>query len=64
MAWWKALATLALVAPQAQAILRFPCSQLVTERMDPLVTPGIVAPHLHQVVGGVCTSFPPNPLLK
>ncbi|KAJ3532892.1 hypothetical protein NMY22_g7560 [Coprinellus aureogranulatus] len=32
--------------------LRFPCSQLVTERLDPLVTPGQVSPHLHQIVGG------------
>lgn len=32
--------------------LRFPCSQLVTERLDPLVTPGLVSPHLHQIVGG------------
>ncbi|KAJ3535883.1 hypothetical protein NMY22_g6285 [Coprinellus aureogranulatus] len=33
-------------------LLRFPCSQLVTERFDPLVTPGLVSPHVHQVVGG------------
>ncbi|TEB33100.1 hypothetical protein FA13DRAFT_186037 [Coprinellus micaceus] len=37
---------------EASAFLRFPCSQLVTERFDPLVTPGEVSPHLHQIVGG------------
>lgn len=36
----------------AHGLLRFPCSQLVTQRFDPLVTPGIVSPHLHQIVGG------------
>lgn len=33
-------------------LLRFGCSQLVIERFDPLVTPGIVSPHVHQIVGG------------
>ncbi|TEB22166.1 hypothetical protein FA13DRAFT_1521728 [Coprinellus micaceus] len=42
------------LAPVADAFIRFPCSQLVTERFDPLVTPGQVSPHLHQIVGGVC----------
>jgi len=32
---WKSLLTLALVAPHARALLRFGCSQLVTERLDP-----------------------------
>lgn len=50
---WKSLLASVLVAPLAHALIRFPCSQLVTERSDPLVTPGIVSPHLHQVVGGV-----------
>lgn len=50
--WWKALVTLAAAAPQVLALLRFPCSQLVTERLDPLVTPGQVSPHLHQIIGG------------
>jgi len=36
----------------ANAFIRFPCSQLVTERFDPLVNPGSVSPHLHQIVGG------------
>ncbi|KAH9907581.1 hypothetical protein F4778DRAFT_546493 [Xylariomycetidae sp. FL2044] len=49
---WNYLAALALVAP-GQALLRFPCGQLVVDRLDPLVTPGLVpSPHLHQIVGG------------
>ncbi|KXX79683.1 hypothetical protein MMYC01_202546 [Madurella mycetomatis] len=60
---WKTL-TLALLVEhgvgQIQGIpegvppmLRFSCSQLVIDRLDPLVTPGTVpSPHLHQIVGG------------
>lgn len=34
-------------------MMRFSCSQLVVDRLDPLVNPGqIPSPHLHQVVGG------------
>jgi hypothetical protein len=37
----------------AQAMMRFACSQLSVERIDPLVTPGQVpSPHLHQLIGG------------
>ncbi|KAH6665448.1 hypothetical protein B0J14DRAFT_680549 [Halenospora varia] len=33
--------------------LRFGCSQITIERLDPLVNPGLVGtPHMHQVVGG------------
>ncbi|KAM7216984.1 protein of unknown function (DUF1996) domain containing protein [Rhypophila decipiens] len=43
---------LALAAP-ASAIVRFHCSQLVVERLDPLVSPGMIpSPHVHQIVGG------------
>ena len=43
---------LALAAP-ATALLRFPCAQLVIDRLDPLVTPGQApSPHLHQILGG------------
>jgi hypothetical protein len=49
----KSLTALALAAPAA-ALLRFGCSQLVVERLDPLVTPGLnPSPHLHQIIGGV-----------
>ena len=34
-------------------MMRFSCSQLVVDRIDPLVDPGAVpSPHLHQIVGG------------
>lgn len=33
--------------------LRFGCSQITIERLDPLVNPGVLGtPHTHQVVGG------------
>lgn len=35
------------------AMMRFACSQLTVERLDPLVNPGLVgSPHTHQIVGG------------
>lgn len=35
------------------SMLRFACSQLVVDRIDPLVNPGMAyTPHLHQLVGG------------
>ncbi|CAG8951193.1 hypothetical protein HYFRA_00007940 [Hymenoscyphus fraxineus] len=52
---WSSLIALGLVARNAEAIhtLRFACSQLVTERLDPLVNPGKnPSPHMHQIVGG------------
>lgn len=55
---WKTLA-LALVAVERSSgqgmmpMMRFGCSQLVIDRVDPLVNPGAVpSPHLHQIVGG------------
>ncbi|TFK39534.1 hypothetical protein BDQ12DRAFT_650069 [Crucibulum laeve] len=48
---WRSLLSVVLVTPFSHALIRFPCSQLVTERFDPLVTPGIVSPHLHQIIG-------------
>lgn len=52
---WTSTVALALLAP-ANALLRFPCAQLVIDRLDPLVTPGMApSPHLHQIVGGVST---------
>ncbi|KAI1141377.1 hypothetical protein F5Y05DRAFT_409932 [Hypoxylon sp. FL0543] len=53
---WKALALALLVrhgSGQAFEMMRFSCSQLVIDRLDPLVNPGMVpSPHLHQIVGG------------
>ena len=43
------LLLLALLAPYTHALLRFSCSQLVVERLDPLVNPGAdQSPHVHQ----------------
>ncbi|KAF9044702.1 hypothetical protein BDZ89DRAFT_1191374 [Hymenopellis radicata] len=39
----------ALSAFKAQALLRFPCAQLTVVRSDPLIDPGNVSAHLHQV---------------
>ncbi|TFK23865.1 hypothetical protein FA15DRAFT_656355 [Coprinopsis marcescibilis] len=51
---WLLLASATLSAIRnVSALIRFPCAQLVTERFDPLVTPGQVAPHLHQIIGGL-----------
>lgn len=57
------LASLALVAP-ASAMLRFACSELVVDRIDPLVNPGQApAPHLHQLVGGNALNITMDPSL-
>ncbi|KAF2112795.1 hypothetical protein BDV96DRAFT_497609 [Lophiotrema nucula] len=64
--FWQTITLAALLAQDASAIpqkggqslgsssfLRFGCSQLVVERTDPLVNPGMnFSPHTHQVVGG------------
>ncbi|KAK3688900.1 hypothetical protein B0T22DRAFT_426911 [Podospora appendiculata] len=55
------LAGLAHAAPQTTptrgpgdfSLIRFGCSQVVIDRIDPLVNPGVnPSPHVHQVVGG------------
>ncbi|KAK1757956.1 hypothetical protein QBC47DRAFT_420838 [Echria macrotheca] len=47
------LLSLAAVGHAASTMLRFGCSQIVIDRIDPLVNPGQApSPHLHQVVGG------------
>jgi hypothetical protein len=54
-----AVACLANYAAAQFNMLRFPCSQLVVERTDPLVFPGMTyTPHVHQIVGG--NSFKPS----
>lgn len=41
------------IPSEIPAMLRFQCSQLVIDRLDPLVSPGsIPSPHIHQIVGG------------
>jgi hypothetical protein len=55
---WNSLAGLALVGP-TYALIRFGCSQLVVDRLDPLVEPGNApSVHLHQIIGG--NSFVPD----
>ncbi|KAK3994461.1 hypothetical protein QBC44DRAFT_262165 [Cladorrhinum sp. PSN332] len=54
---WSALVFAALADAQGfmQGLnhLRFGCSQITVERLDPLVNPGeLPTPHVHQVVGG------------
>lgn len=47
-----AIALVELVAP-SQAGLRFGCSSLAVERLDPIVQPGALpSTHLHQIIGG------------
>jgi hypothetical protein len=51
---WATILALALAGPSI-AVVRFHCSQLVVERLDPLVDPGLIpSSHVHQIVGGVC----------
>jgi hypothetical protein len=50
-----AVATHSLMARQfaSAAMMRFQCSQLVFDRIDPLVQPGVApSTHMHQIVGG------------
>ena len=50
---WRSLVILAL-ATRSHALIRFGCSQLVVDRLDPLVNPAVVpSPHVHQIIGGV-----------
>lgn len=53
MHWNSVVAVAALLSPGANALLRFSCSTLVIDRLDPLVNPNqLPSPHLHQIVGG------------
>lgn len=47
------LAFLGIATAQQAHMMRFACSQLTVERLDPLVNPGVIgSPHTHQIVGG------------
>ena len=61
MMQWRSLVALAL-ATRSHALIRFGCSQLVVDRLDPLVNPGLnPSPHVHQILGGVrIRSFYPS----
>ncbi|KAH7116711.1 hypothetical protein B0J11DRAFT_99026 [Dendryphion nanum] len=55
---WSFLIAFALAA-RSHALIRFGCSQLVVDRLDPLVNPGQnPSPHVHQILGG--NSFLPS----
>ncbi|ORY03931.1 hypothetical protein BCR34DRAFT_591394 [Clohesyomyces aquaticus] len=52
MKWNSFVAALGLAAPTS-ALLRFGCSKLTIQRLDPLVNPGQnPSTHLHQIIGG------------
>ncbi|PNS16603.1 WSC domain-containing protein 2 [Sphaceloma murrayae] len=49
----SAIGVAALLAAPAHAFFRMGCgSPIVTERIDPIISPGQVSGHVHQVVGG------------
>lgn len=49
----QSLSLLASVTAQYGASIKMSCSQLVLDRIDPIVNPGVIGtPHLHQIVGG------------
>lgn len=53
MKWRFSLAALLAQDVVAQQMLRFSCSKLTIERLDPLVEPGnLPSAHMHQVGGG------------
>lgn len=60
------LVALALVAAHlatAQELMRFGCSQLSIDRIDPIVNPGIAgSPHMHQLVGGSSLNITMEPV--
>jgi len=56
---WRTVLVVGGFAANVHALLRFSCSGMVVDRLDPLVNPGVVgSPHLHQIVGG--NSFAPS----
>jgi len=49
----QSLALVATLIAPTQAGLRFPCSTLTTQRLDPAAQPGsLPSAHLHMIVGG------------
>ncbi|RDL32974.1 Uncharacterized protein BP5553_08413 [Venustampulla echinocandica] len=53
MQWPTPALFILALAPLSGALIRFQCSQLVVQRLDPLVNPGMIpAAHVHQIVGG------------
>ncbi|KAI1328943.1 hypothetical protein F5Y16DRAFT_409483 [Xylariaceae sp. FL0255] len=51
--WFQTLALAAAQLAAAQELMRFGCSQLTIDQIDPLEQPGIIpSAHMHQFVGG------------
>jgi hypothetical protein len=49
----KLISLVVALAGPSQAALRFACSTLSIQRLDPLVQPGVIpSAHVHQIVGG------------
>lgn len=47
-----------------QAMWKMPCpGTVVSERLDPVIQPGVVSGHLHRVVGGSGINFTMDPSL-
>lgn len=46
------LALLGLAALPANAFFLMPCWPVSTQRIDPIVDPGLVSTHVHQIAGG------------
>jgi len=61
--YWAAFLLAGVLPLPISALIRFPCAQLVTERFDPIVTPGQVSPHVHQIVGGNSFNLSMDPSL-
>lgn len=58
MSVFTSLGLLSLVATPAAAFWRLPCKgAIVNERADPIVNPGKVSGHLHQIMGGNAFDF-------
>ncbi|KAF2111124.1 hypothetical protein BDV96DRAFT_690541 [Lophiotrema nucula] len=50
---WSSVAVASGLFTSSNALLRFGCSQLTVQRLDPLVNPGLIpSTHLHQIIGG------------
>jgi len=56
-----ALSAAVLLPAPVAAFWRMPCgSRLMDQRIDPIIFPGIVSPHVHQVAGGNGFGFTEN----
>ncbi|RMD40056.1 hypothetical protein DV735_g5087, partial [Chaetothyriales sp. CBS 134920] len=54
----QSLILVALAASPSTAFFLMPCWPITTQRLDPIVTPGGIASHVHQIIGG--SAFSPS----